>query len=67
MKRGRGSDSDEGDDLVEIVCLILRKTPDGVKIETPEEDEVWLPRKYVDFYKDGVRIPEWLAMDRGLI
>jgi hypothetical protein len=68
MRRGRGSEEyEQGDEPCDVECKVLRKSGDGVLIMAEDEREIWLPMQYVEYYDGGITIPEWLAMDRGLI
>jgi len=72
MKRGNSS-------LVDIACQIRSNRPDkdaiAIAIGTMEEiggrereKWFWLPRSEIEINDDGtVTMPEWLALDRGLI
>ena len=63
-------------DTVEVEVTFLRVTTAAVLVEY-DEIEIWLPREHVEY--DGLldhcerselvelRVPEWLAFDRGLI
>lgn len=65
--------------LVDIDCEIRSDVPDkaAIAIFTGEFEEhegqrrekwTWLPRQHVENNGDGtVTIPEWLALDKGLI
>jgi hypothetical protein len=61
------------DDLIEISCTIVRDEESDMAILIDDGDnEVWLPRSQIEYETDKegfttVTLPEWLAMDKGLI
>lgn len=75
MELGREGGIAEGDtmaddEMVEVfVELLIRETPDAWLILTAYDEEVWLPKSQVELDDDEsvVRVPEWLALEKGLI
>ena len=62
------------DELVEIDGEIEAKTEQAILFHTGNKSEaVWLPRSRIQVEKSGfegiftVTLPEWMAIDRGLI
>lgn len=56
--------------MVEVfVERLIRDTPDSWLILTADDEEVWLPKSQVELDDDEsvVMVPEWLAIDRGLV
>ena len=61
-------------DIIEIAAEMRRETERGIAIFDGEKDEsgrevwTWLPKAHVENNGDGTfSMPEWLAMDKGLI
>lgn len=67
-------------DLVDIECRVVSDDPRKKAIAVvngtdervhgggKQEKWFWLPRQYVEINDDGtVTIPEWLALEKGLI
>lgn len=54
---------------VDLDCEIVAETERAVAIRGAEDDWlIWLPRSLTEINDDGtIAIPEWLAMDLGLI
>jgi hypothetical protein len=73
------SDRARKSDLVDIACEIRRDRPDeksiavadGTRIVVAGHDRekwFWLPRSQIEVNGDGtVTMPEWLALEKGLI
>lgn len=58
------------DEMIDIACEVMRETDKAVLVsETGEKDDgVWLPKSQIEINDDGtISLPEWLAMDKGLI
>jgi hypothetical protein len=54
-------------DLVDIECEIRAERPLAVLIHDGQRT-VWLPRSQIEIGDDGtIAMPEWLAMEKGLI
>lgn len=53
-------------DIIEIACIIKYQTEKAVLINDGDKD-VWLPLSKVDVSENEVSLPEWLALDKGLI
>lgn len=60
--------SSGGSDIIDIACEIRAETEHAVLI-SDGTIEVWLPKSQVEIDReDGtVAMPEWLAIERGLI
>jgi RNase P/RNase MRP subunit p29 len=62
----------DDEDTVEVEGVIINQTCMAVLLSTGDE-EVWIPKSQIvsrDENKDGtttLEIPEWLAMEKGLI
>lgn len=62
----------QDDDVVEIQGVVKHETARAILLDTGDE-EVWIPKSQVlgqEEIEDGItelQIPEWLAMDKGLI
>lgn len=64
-------------ELVDIRMLVLRDEPSDKAIKVTQEDEagyVWLPRSEIEFVYDDhtcefavITMPEWLAIEKGLV
>jgi hypothetical protein len=69
MKRGRGSDTEDLEDVE--VARIVHRTAQAVLVQTDDGEEVWLPLSKVEIDESGphpvVSMPEWLAIDKGLV
>lgn len=73
------SDEARRSDLIDIACEVRRDVPGkpSIAVADGSTEEVdgrtrekwfWLPRSQVEVNPDGtVTMPEWLALDRGLI
>lgn len=57
-------------EMVEVfVERLVRETSAAWLVETADGEEVWLPKSQVEL-DDGesvVRVPEWLAIEEGLV
>lgn len=54
-------------DIVDIACEIRSETERAIQIYDGERT-VWLPRSQIEIGHDGtIAMPEWLAMEKGLI
>ena len=53
-------------DLIEIACEVRRETPKAFMIFDGAK-EVWLPKALVEIEGGEATMPEWLALDKGLI
>jgi hypothetical protein len=63
-------------DLVDIACEIVRQTDKAVGVSDGTTDMeldgmpklFWLPKSQIEINDDGtITMPEWLAMEKGLI
>lgn len=63
----------EEEDRVNIACKVVRETNAAILVSVdPLAPEVWLPKSQIGY--DGsfgedidIEIPEWLAIDKGLV
>jgi hypothetical protein len=57
------------DKLIDIACTITGETGKAFRIDHGGEDDVWVPKSLCEWStEDGtMTMPEWLAMDKGLI
>lgn len=48
---------------------LVHQTTDAWLIETDSGDEVWLPKSQCELDEDDntVEVPEWLAIEKGLV
>jgi hypothetical protein len=53
-------------DIVDIACEIRAETECAVQV-SDGTIKVWLPKSLVEIEDGAVAIPEWLALERGLI
>jgi hypothetical protein len=64
--------------VVDVDCYLLAITDKAIKVTLKEKDEhteddgVWLPLSIVDYESTGMRtvcvtMPEWKAIDTGLV
>lgn len=53
-------------DIIDIYCDVLLETEKAILVENGN-NKVWLPKSMVEFEDDTVTLPEWLAIDKGLI
>lgn len=71
-----GSDTARSD-LIDIACTVRRQTEKAVAVVDGTENMdlgdgkeklFWLPKSQIEINDDGtVTMPEWLAMEKGLI
>lgn len=54
--------------FVDIECIVLMKTAAAILVDVGKKEHVWLPESQTEDNEDGtVTVPEWLAMEKGLI
>ena len=53
-------------DLINIACEVRRETEKATLIFDGTK-EVWLPKALVEIEDGEATMPEWLALDKGLI
>ena len=53
-------------DLIDIACEVRRETERAFLI-FDGANEVWLPKTLVEIEDGAATMPEWLALDKGLI
>ena len=48
---------------------LVHQTPDAWLILTADDEQVWLPKSQCELDEDGkvVKVPEWLAIKKGLV
>lgn len=59
-------------DLIEITGTALHQTRDAVMFDFGHTTNIWLPKSVMEDWPDigdtgEVLMPEWLALDKGLI
>lgn len=63
---------------VEIACVVKRTTDKAILINHGVPEEVWVPKSQITDWTDGpdkepgygtssIFIPEWLAIEKGLV
>lgn len=63
VRRGAGKS-----DLIDIACVVLMETAKAWRVDAGGEAPVWLPKSQCEVNGDGtVTMPEWLALEKGLI
>ena len=56
--------------LVDIACIIRHETPRAWLIDAGGKEPVWIPKSQAQINEDHgtiLTLPEWLAIDKGLI
>lgn len=53
-------------DLIDVACEVRRETDKAFLIFDGSQ-EVWLPKALVEVSDGEATMPEWLALERGLI
>ena len=57
-----------GAKLVDIDAALNRETEHAILVDHGGHEKVWLPKSLVEDNRDGTfTMPEWLALDKGLI
>jgi hypothetical protein len=56
-------------DLVEIDAILIDKTENALLVDVGDDENVWLPSQTCTHDRDTqtVTLPEWLAIERGLV
>ena len=65
-------------EYVEVSGTFLHQTPNGIKVDFGFGEETWLPKSQIELVEHterelvegdiiSVEVPEWLAMEKGLI
>ncbi len=55
-------------ELVDIIAILLHETERAFLIVIDEGDRrIWLPKSLVEYDDGTFTMPEWLAMEKGLI
>jgi len=62
-------------DMIDVEDLtFVRSTDAAILVRDPDESEIWLPQSQIEWPEDvdrgdilTVTMPEWLAIDKGLI
>lgn len=59
---------------VEIDCAVVRSTAAAVCIDVGGKDNIWVPKSIISDYTgesvdtaDSIFIPEWIAIEKGLV
>lgn len=59
--------------LIEIACIVKKETAAAYLITDDDETAHWVPKSQVEWHKDDGKVsgtmvmPEWLAIEKGLI
>lgn len=58
-------------DLIDVVCKIMIDRPNAILVSDGTK-QVWLPKSQVEIYENeskfaSITMPEWLAIEKGLI
>lgn len=58
-------------DLIDISVIVKHRTDKAVLVDHGGDQDVWLPLSQVEISRDEngdvVTLPEWLALDKGMI
>jgi hypothetical protein len=56
-------------DIIDIACVIIHETERAWLIDAGTDDNVWIPKSIGehDPTDDTIAMPEWLAIEKGLI
>lgn len=54
-------------DIIELEIFPLKETEKAVMVKNLKGKDVWLPKSQIEVDDDGIQLPEWLALDNGLI
>jgi hypothetical protein len=56
-------------DIIDIACVLLRQTERAYCIDAGIGEDVWVPKSLCEWDSEveTMAMPEWLAMERGLI
>jgi RNase P/RNase MRP subunit p29 len=61
-------------DLIDIEVRVLNETDRAYRVDFGGKETVWVPKSQCEFeYREGIEIngvltlPEWLALEKGLI
>jgi hypothetical protein len=63
------SHSNSRSDIIDITCTIVRETEKAYNIDHGDKERVWVPKSLCvyDANDKTMAMPEWLAMEKGLI
>jgi hypothetical protein len=72
---GRGPKVTGTSDLIDLRLLLRSERPNSIAVSDPSstaEKWIWLPKSQIEFEKKAgglieIKIPEWLARDKGLV
>lgn len=59
-------------DIIEISCQKKHETEKAILVVNLKDKDVWLPKSQIEIDSDEkgiveLQMPEWLALDKGLI
>lgn len=54
-------------DIIELKLTAQVITDKAIMVENLKGEKVWLPKSQCEIDDDSIQIPEWLALDKGLI
>lgn len=54
-------------DVIEIEIAVETETERAILVDFGGDELVWLPRSQIELVEGAVLIPEWLAMEKGMI
>jgi hypothetical protein len=53
--------------LIDLKVEVLKSTEKAWFVETEDGLEAWVPKSQAELDDDVLTLPEWLAIDKGLI
>lgn len=65
----------KNNDILQLDCYVRHETLQAYLVETGVGKKAWVPKRFVDVTRRGgsmgecdlLQIPEWLALDKGII
>ena len=56
-------------DLIDIACIITGETERAYRIDHGGKEECWVPKSLCEWDENSktMTMPEWIAMEKGLI
>jgi len=54
-------------DLVDVEAVLVHETEKAYLVDSGSGDKIWLPKSLVEYDDGTFTMPEWLAMEKGLI
>lgn len=55
------------DRIVDVDVRVKARTDKAVLVTTDDEDEVWIPLSHVEIDDGVATLPEWLAIEKGMV